>query len=342
MSRSRNWMFTLNNPQENELQALLDACKQAAWQLERGDQGTEHFQGYVEFSSMKALNQLKRFVPRAHWEKRRGNQAQAFDYCTKDDTRLSGPFYHPGDWHPNTQGKRTDLVAARELLKTKRNFAEAVDDDELTAICAKYPKFVHHVISHANRPGPMIEPMFRPWQAGLMEKLSNEPDPRKIHWYVDPVGNNGKSFMTRYLVRNKGAIMLIGKRADIYHAYEGQSIVVFDYTRAQQDQVDYTAIESLKNALVFSSKYESKMKVFEVPHVIVFSNWEPDVTKLSVDRWDISRLSGQAAITPAHPTFNPPVLVRQDAIRGDSWDMNAELLRAIENVDNEEVCLSCQ
>ena len=42
---------------------------------------------------------------------------------------------------------------------------------------------------------------------------------------------------------------------------------------------------------MFSCKYESTMKMHDTPHVVVFSNWAPDKTRLSQDRWDITDMT---------------------------------------------------
>ncbi len=58
-------------------------------QLEKGEAGTLHLQFYVEFTRAKTLGGLKKygdFIRRAHFEQRRGTQAQAIAYVTKDST----------------------------------------------------------------------------------------------------------------------------------------------------------------------------------------------------------------------------------------------------------------
>lgn len=111
MSQARNWLFTLNNFTNDE----LEQCKQGAqWirylvcQHERGTEGTDHLQGYIECNERRRLQQLRDWLPRAHFEIRRGTQRQAIDYCTKDDTRVGGPWNF-GLPLQSQQGKRTDL-----------------------------------------------------------------------------------------------------------------------------------------------------------------------------------------------------------------------------------------
>jgi len=41
-------------------------------------------QGYVHLSTQKTLSAMKKFIPRAHLEPRRGTIDEAVDYCKKD------------------------------------------------------------------------------------------------------------------------------------------------------------------------------------------------------------------------------------------------------------------
>lgn len=99
--------------------------------------------------------------------------------------------------------------------------------------------------------------------------------------------------MTKYLVAMKGATRFSnGKSADIAYAIKGTpKIVVFDFSRSQEEHLNYAIIEDVKNGLVFSPKYESCCKIFPIPHVIVFANWPPDMNKMSIDRWDINLIT---------------------------------------------------
>lgn len=118
MSRCRNWCFTLNNAD-----GLLDPdqwprATYCIYSEEVGDSGTYHLQGYVEFSAALPLSSLKRLpqLETAHWEPRRGTQAQAIAYCQKtdDSTFVGGPYV----WGvPKAQGARSDLSAIAADLR---------------------------------------------------------------------------------------------------------------------------------------------------------------------------------------------------------------------------------
>lgn len=109
---SRYWMFTLNNPQPEE-DPKEWGYHFLAYQLEKGDDGTPHYQGYITFKKNKRFSAMKKLNPRAHWSMRYGPHEQALAYVTKEKTRQEGP------WVLGTapqQGKRTDLDKVKDDL----------------------------------------------------------------------------------------------------------------------------------------------------------------------------------------------------------------------------------
>ena len=83
--RSRAWCYTLNNYTEEERDAARQlACEYHIFGYERGEEGTPHLQGYIHYSTLKSLTQMKKVMPRAHWEPRRGTVDQAVEYCKKE------------------------------------------------------------------------------------------------------------------------------------------------------------------------------------------------------------------------------------------------------------------
>lgn len=123
------------------------------------------------------------------------------------------------------------------------------------------------------------------WQKTAIEILKNQNN-REVMWIVDPEGNHGKTVLAKYLSTFHKALRLPGgKSADMAFAYQKQPIVIFDFTREKADFVNYSFIEELKNGELFSPKYQSHAKRFKPPKVLCLSNFEPDITKLSHDRW---------------------------------------------------------
>jgi len=115
---SRAWCFTLNNPTEDEKNALSNCLpdeRYCVYQLEKGDSGTPHMQGYCYFEQRKSLRQVKTYIgQRAHCEPAKGSPSQNRTYCTKDEGRLDGPFERG---QIPSQGRRTDLSEAAALAR---------------------------------------------------------------------------------------------------------------------------------------------------------------------------------------------------------------------------------
>lgn len=131
----------------------------------------------------------------------------------------------------------------------------------------------------------------RPWQIELEKECLTEPDDRSIHWFYDRNGNNGKTVFAKYMaVRHSATVLSSGKTADLAYICDSPRIVIFNLARSVEDRFNYQALESIKDGMILSAKYESKMKLFNPPHVIVLANWLPDMEALSRDRWRITHM----------------------------------------------------
>lgn len=139
-------------------------------------------------------------------------------------------------------------------------------------------------------PDPLEGLEYYPWQQEIMDILDDKLDPRKIYWYWEPVGNVGKSDFCLHLILTKNAVVYDGCKKDILHAHNKAKIVIFDFDRDKEGMVSYSAMESLKKGFCFSGKYESGMKIYPKPYMIVFANWPPDTTRLSADRWVVKQI----------------------------------------------------
>ena len=90
-TQCKRWCFTINNPTDDDM-FWEDAEHQEqfsflAVQYEVGEQGTPHYQGFVILKRKNRLTWLKKnFNGRAHWEKTRGSDLEAAQYCMKDET----------------------------------------------------------------------------------------------------------------------------------------------------------------------------------------------------------------------------------------------------------------
>ena len=132
------------------------------------------------------------------------------------------------------------------------------------------------------------------WQRGIVELAETEPDDRTINWYWETTGNVGKSAIVRYLVLKKQALLVSGKSADIKYQIacckQPPNLIIWDIPRAAKKYINWTAIEEIKNGIFCSSKYESKMVAINPPHIFCFANFEPDLSIVSEDRWNVIEL----------------------------------------------------
>lgn len=137
----------------------------------------------------------------------------------------------------------------------------------------------------------------RKWQSRIADWFSCPCDfhDREINWFWEKKGNIGKSFLAKYFVDNTNCIVLSGKATDIFNGLrsyietngEGPDIILIDCPRSMSEFISYQAIEKLKDGLLYSGKYEGGMLRFNTPHVIAFSNSEPNMDMMSEDRWNI-------------------------------------------------------
>ena len=92
---AKRWCFTINNPTDEdkfwENDEQREQLEYLIVQHEVGEQGTPHYQGFLILKRKNRLSWLKKNInSRAHWEKTRGTDQQAADYCRKDDTHPEG------------------------------------------------------------------------------------------------------------------------------------------------------------------------------------------------------------------------------------------------------------
>ena len=186
-------------------------------------------------------------------------------------------------------GQRTDFEEIREVLR------EHGPMEGIRQVAERFPgQFVRYA-SGITQLADLVVPkvperddfLLRPWQSCLVEILRGPVHDRHIYWIEDGVGGEGKSRLSTFLCRTMNAIELDGRITDCAFAYTGQPIAIFDLARpvdVLQLKDLYTVAEKLKNGQLVSTKYQSKLKVFKVPHVVFFSNHAPPLGVWSADR----------------------------------------------------------
>jgi len=290
MSRAKHWCFTLNNYTDNDIDRIIDNASSFDYVIfgkEIGDSGTPHLQGFVSFPTRVRRNVCVDKIGQAHFTVAR-NVDNSIQYCKKDND-----FIELG-LKPSGPGSRSDLENFKLAVATGTMDMKKLRND-FSEIVAKYPKFCHDYVQD-HMPKKIVEAFpLRPWQAALYDNLKQAPGNREIFFIVDPVGNAGKSWFGHYycFMNENAQVMLPGKKADMSYVLDPLIRVLFiDAPRSKQGEfLQYDFLEDVKNGYVFCSKYESRIKQMKPCHVVVFMNEEPDMNKLSKDRYVIRRVN---------------------------------------------------
>lgn len=295
-ARSYKWCFTINNWNNEHVQRLQSLqYRYLVYGREHGPiNGTPHLQGFVILQAPRRLSTLRAEVGGGHWEIARSEPQAASNYCKKD-----GDFDEFGTL-PSGQGKRKDIdriiewldefIADNGRAPTVREIAQ-----HQPIAMLRYRNF--HALATARAPEPSLAVVGDPtdWQSELLQYVDDPASDRSIRFYVDEEGGKGKSWIQDRMfseMPERVQLLSVGKIADIAYSIEtDKDIFLFNVGRDCMQYVQYSILEALKDRRIYSSKYESRMKILQNrPHVIVFSNEMPDMSKLTLDRYDIKEL----------------------------------------------------
>lgn len=299
MSYAKRWVFTLNNYTDAEIAHIshnVDEYEYLVYGKEVGATGTPHLQGFVVFKQRKRLTQLKLLLGnRCHFELARGSNPQASTYCKKD-----GDYTEYGDpdvagQAGNGSGKRTDFDRLREWIAEQDSAPTHFEVASLfPSLWGRYRNACIDFIQLFSVKPQLVAGELREWQQELNQLVDTEPNDRTVEFIIDIEGNKGKSWLTRFWFSYRTDIqrLSVGKRDDLAYAVDtSKRIFIFDIPRGQLEYMQYSILEQIKDQMIFSPKYESSAKVIpHLCHVIVFTNEEPDVTKMTIDRFNLKYL----------------------------------------------------
>jgi hypothetical protein len=288
--QARNWCFTENN-YEGHITFDPEVMQYLIYSEEIGEEGTPHLQGYVQFINKKRLTAIKKMdtFHRASFRMAIGTVEQNQAYCSKSDTHISGPYEYGSAVHPGVARSYNDMVnAILDGTFTYETYAHQY---------MRYRNGADALLARVNKKRKRDEIQFsdtfdRPWQLDILRILLMPAHPRVVHWYYDPRGNAGKTTFARYLVKTFDAdYFKTTKEERVMFAYNSAPVVVFDIARADSSQINYSSFETLKDGIGTSTMYQTITKIYQSPHVFVFANIPPDLSKLSGDRWHIVNIA---------------------------------------------------
>lgn len=131
-----NWCGTLQVEREIDVEGyfkgLMDRgkAKFIIGQLEEGSH--LHLQYYIQREKRVSLVNMKREIcDKTHWEPAKGSAEDNIKYCSKESTRVAGPWQY-GEC--TTQGQRTDLDKAASMIDEGKSLREVAIECKTTFI----------------------------------------------------------------------------------------------------------------------------------------------------------------------------------------------------------------
>jgi len=131
------------------------------------------------------------------------------------------------------------------------------------------------------------------WQQDIIDRYT-EPAPlfnAKIHWYVDPTGQIGKTMTGRMLTLKNGFYLLDGdaQKQKFQCAKNPAPGYILNIVRAKEGRFSYSGLEAISDQY-FCDTFGGDQKgmiVRKGAHVVCFANWYPQMDQISKDRWVI-------------------------------------------------------
>ena len=199
---------------------------------------------------------------------------------------------------------KADSVSYAEQLKV---------GSEIERILRKYPDIYEEALDSYDRKClelyqsscqeyiDMQDVKLKPWQKKVIQMIDS-PTERTICWIVGKMGNEGKTFIQKYILQLFGMRRVLkteinAKKADIAYMLSKDSLTCKDIfllnLLRSDNELAYGLLENIKDGYLISSKYSSKHLKIKTPNtVLVFSNSYPTTENLSADRWKIYYIHG--------------------------------------------------
>lgn len=200
-------------------------------------------QGYVRFSVPVGVSKLQIAMPGVHAEGARGTEEQCEAYCSKEDSRIEGPFVFGESSRP---GRRRDLEVIKErVLRTGRVDAETIEQCSYQDL-----RFAELLVKHSKAK--------RNWEMNVL-------------WFHGGTGT-GK---TRTAFEMYPNAWMSSRNLKWWDGYDGEEDVIVDDFRR-----DFCTFHELLRILD-RYPYRVEVKGSSVPllakNIVITCPWAPDV-----------------------------------------------------------------
>lgn len=267
------------------MERLRDLCDEAGFQVEKGEQkGRLHIQGHMMMNKIYAnKDSVVKMFRGTQWTNIsiRPTCTTVVDdikhkrltiknlYCAKEETRIAGPWFLSETEKPQKQ---------KYIPRQQRE----IEDTQL-----------YH------------------WQKWLIEDAKGW-NTRTINIIFNKNGNEGKSWLAQRLRLMSNlkifqvAAVKDGERLEadmcsklIKAKCQDPNAVFVDLPRAMpKEHLNgiFAALENIKSGYLNDTRNEPKEWDYDCPNIYVFTNWWPNVSYLSADRWKFWEISNHEII----------------------------------------------
>lgn len=266
--QSRSWVLTISAA-KHAREAVEEALRPYTYvgQLERGEGGFVHWQVLIENETPIRFATLKKKLPTAHIEPRRGTVAEAVAYCTKEESRVDGeaPLQHGEIALRDEKGRRSDLDRIRAAILDE---GRTVDEVILTMPeAARVTKYVSELAAARDRAAVR----------GV------ERDVEVIYLYGDP--GVGK---TRWLYDHYDDVARLTDYRN-FDAYNGERVLALDEYGGQIDLrllngvLDRYPIDLPARYYDRPARYETVVIISNQPPWVLY-DWEQPIVRRAFAR----------------------------------------------------------
>lgn len=339
---NRKWVFTLNNPTDEDDRILIKlrdnkAVTMLVFQPEVAPStGTRHYQGTIHFKDAKTLTAVKKILGnKCHLEIQKGSDQQTVEYCSKEATKTEGLTVSK---LPSTTDKNShDIILD---IKSGMKYKDLVETH--FAYFTKYNKSFHELFElYKPSKQPIINIELFPWEEDMLKIFREAPIHRTIHWIWSEESNTGKTIFKQYCQQLFNVLDVNNfKYVDIMHSYDDNDIIWTNLSRV--DSLDDTKLHVLEKlsdgGMQQSTKYEGSKKYLN-SHIVVTSNHPPPFNQLPerIHAINVSRNKKQniKPILEKKEWVNTPIPAIKNKI--DFWQDELEKEEIIYNRNNKSV-----
>lgn len=243
-----------------ELRQVLLGDKQivyAVWQVEKAPStGRLHCQGYVRYSSHVAESRVRALVSPGHVEVCSGSEEQNVAYCSKEETRVAGPWSFG---EPAKQGKRKDIDVVREVVRGGGGMRAVIEN----ASSYQAAKFGELLLKYQEK-GRDFEP--------------------EVRWYYGSTGS-GK---TKAAFDEFPDAWFSQKDGQWFDGYDAHEVAVFDDFR--KDFCKFHTLLRLLDRYPYRIENKGGSRQFLARVIIITCPWAPDVLYSNRDGEEVAQL----------------------------------------------------